>query len=147
MALAITLSNSFQIKFSLNLLCRNFESRRWCTKALFTNFFFNFCLVLDRYFWCVICNFDGACQQVWPACFWCPGKWIKLLFYQSVTKHLFSYSRHRWGGYHNTMVSEPFFCQPQVFTISLLADKKYHHFRPVLDAYIEELFGATKADQ
>ncbi|XP_073238831.1 dedicator of cytokinesis protein 1-like [Porites lutea] len=33
-----------------------------------------------------------------------------------------------------------------VFTISLLADKKYHHFRPVLDAYIEELFGATKAD-
>jgi len=34
-----------------------------------------------------------------------------------------------------------------VFTISLLADKKYHHFRPVLDAYIEELFGATKADQ
>ena len=35
----------------------------------------------------------------------------------------------------------------QVFTISLLADKKYHHFRPVLDAYIEDLFGATKADQ
>lgn len=34
-----------------------------------------------------------------------------------------------------------------VFTISLLADKKYHHFRPVLDAYIEDLFGATKADQ
>ncbi|KAJ7356302.1 Dedicator of cytokinesis protein 2 [Desmophyllum pertusum] len=33
-----------------------------------------------------------------------------------------------------------------VFTISLLADKKYHHFRPVLDAYIEDLFGATKAD-
>ena len=33
----------------------------------------------------------------------------------------------------------------QVFTISLLADKKYHQFRPVLDAYIEGLFGATKA--
>lgn len=33
-----------------------------------------------------------------------------------------------------------------VFTISLLADKKYHHFRPVLDAYIQDLFGATKAD-
>lgn len=33
----------------------------------------------------------------------------------------------------------------QVFTINLLADKKYHHFRPVLDAYIETLFGAVQA--
>ncbi|XP_031549558.1 dedicator of cytokinesis protein 1-like [Actinia tenebrosa] len=31
-----------------------------------------------------------------------------------------------------------------VFTINLLADKKYHHFRPVLDAYIETRFGAIK---
>ncbi|KXJ18384.1 Dedicator of cytokinesis protein 2 [Exaiptasia diaphana] len=32
-----------------------------------------------------------------------------------------------------------------VFTINLLADKKYHHFRPVLDAYIETRFGAVQA--
>ncbi|KAK3743713.1 hypothetical protein QZH41_012379, partial [Actinostola sp. cb2023] len=31
-----------------------------------------------------------------------------------------------------------------VFTINLLADKKYHHFRPVLDAYIEKRFGAVQ---
>ncbi|XP_048584524.1 dedicator of cytokinesis protein 1 isoform X2 [Nematostella vectensis] len=30
-----------------------------------------------------------------------------------------------------------------VFTISLLADKKYHHFRPVLEAYIDNHFAAT----
>ena len=45
------------------------------------------------------------------------------------------------------LLATEFFYFHQVFTISLLADKKYHHFRPVLDAYIEELFGATKADQ
>ena len=27
----------------------------------------------------------------------------------------------------------------------MLADKKYHHFRPVLDAYIETRYNATKA--
>lgn len=32
-----------------------------------------------------------------------------------------------------------------VFVINLLADKKYSHFRPVLDTYIEDLFSAAKA--
>lgn len=33
----------------------------------------------------------------------------------------------------------------KVFVINLLADKKYSHFRPVLDAYIAELFSAARA--
>jgi len=32
-----------------------------------------------------------------------------------------------------------------VLCIGLLADKKYHQFRPVLDAYIKNMFSATKA--
>ena len=32
-----------------------------------------------------------------------------------------------------------------VFCIGLLADKKYHRFRPVIDAYLENLFSSTKA--
>ncbi|XP_012553779.2 dedicator of cytokinesis protein 1 isoform X1 [Hydra vulgaris] len=32
-----------------------------------------------------------------------------------------------------------------VFCIGLLADKKYHNFRSILDAYIENLFSSTKA--
>eukprot|EP00795_Rhopilema_esculentum_P012407 gene12407-3070_t len=32
-----------------------------------------------------------------------------------------------------------------VFCITLLADKKYHQFRPVLDAYIKNMFSAAKA--
>ncbi|XP_028391608.1 dedicator of cytokinesis protein 1-like [Dendronephthya gigantea] len=32
-----------------------------------------------------------------------------------------------------------------VFVINLLADKKYSHFRPVLDTYIADLFSAAKA--
>jgi len=32
-----------------------------------------------------------------------------------------------------------------VFCIGLLADKKYHRFRSILDAYIEKLFSSTKA--
>lgn len=72
-----------------------------------------------------------------------------------------AYTQANWNGPKNletqTTLTPPtdqgmllateFFYFHQVFTISLLADKKYHHFRPVLDAYIEELFGATKADQ
>ena len=37
------------------------------------------------------------------------------------------------------------FISSKVFSIGLLADKKYHQFRPVLDAYIQNMFSATKA--
>ena len=35
----------------------------------------------------------------------------------------------------------------KVFVINLLADKKYSHFRPVLDTYIADLFSAAKAHE
>ena len=33
----------------------------------------------------------------------------------------------------------------QIYLIGLIADRKYHQFRPVLDVYIEENFSATLA--
>ena len=33
----------------------------------------------------------------------------------------------------------------QVFLVGLVSDVKYSHFKPVLDAYIEETFSATLA--
>ena len=33
----------------------------------------------------------------------------------------------------------------QIFLISLISDRKYHQFRPVLDVYIKENFSATLA--